>query len=214
MTNRRKKIIIDPLPGDSWDYELVYEGVKASKDIEGLCLEIGLRRGGGSKHIINSIADNCPGKVAVSIDPYGSILTECKDGNFVRLDYDESMKADCMSNIYRYAHNKGVQFIFINLEDTEFFQRYSDGIPIYNIEKQIVNKYAFVFFDGPHAFHVVKEEVDFFLDRISKGSCFCFDDISTTDYYYNHDAIEKYLLEKGFTILRKTDKKGLYQYEG
>lgn len=201
------------LPGDSWDYDLIYKGIELSKDTEGLCVEIGVRLGGGSKEIVDGIAAFCPNKIAIAIDPYGSILYQHKENHFVRLDYTEDMKAECMMNLYKYVKAKKVHFVFFNLEDTEFFNRFSDGIPIYSIDKTIINKYSFVFFDGPHAVDAIKAEIDFFLPRIEKGACFCFDDVSTIDVYYNHDTIEQYLFDNGFKVIEKRDKKALYQYE-
>lgn len=201
------------LHGDSWDYDLITRGIELSKDTEGICAEIGLRLGGGSKHIIDGIAEFCPNKVAIAIDPYGSILYEHKEKQFIRLDYTEDMKSDCLSNLYQYVKEKKVHFIFFNLEDIEFFNRYADGIPVYSIDKTVQNKYSFVHFDGPHAVDPILEEINFFLPRISKGTCFVFDDISKTDYYYNHDLVEKYLFDNGFKLIEKRDRKGLYQYE-
>lgn len=201
------------LNGDSWDYDLISKGVELSKNTEGACLEIGLRLGGGSKHIIDSIAKHCPNKVAIAIDPYGSILYEHKQDHFVRLDYTEEMKADCMSNIFPYCKEKNVHFIFINLEDTEFFKRYKNGVPVYRIHKELINKYSFVHFDGPHAVNPILEEINFFLTRIDNGACFCFDDVSTEDVYYDHNEVERYLFRNGFKLIEKRDKKALYQYE-
>lgn len=198
------------LTGDSWDYDLIYKGIELSKDTKGLCLEIGLRLGGGTKEIIDGIADFSPNKVALAIDPYGSILYEHKEGEHVVLDYSEDMKAECMENVYPYACAKRVHFIFFNLEDTEFFKRYSDGVPIYSIVKSIENKYSFIHFDGPHAVKPLLKEIDFFLDRIEKGACFCFDDVIG---YYDHDHIEQYLFSKGFKLIEKRNRKALYQYE-
>jgi hypothetical protein len=203
------------LQGDSWHYELITQGVELSKNTDGLCLEIGLRLGGGSKYILDAVKKFCPSKVCVAIDPYGSILYEHKEKHFVRLDYTEDMKAECLSNIYKYSKQLQIPFIFINLEDTEFFKRYSDGIPVYNEVKQIQNKYSFIHFDGPHAIQPILDEIDFFLPRIDSGACFVFDDIGGDgDVYYDHEVIENYLFEKGFKLITKTVKKGLYQYEG
>lgn len=199
------------LVGDSWDYDLISLGVELSKDVDGICLEIGLRLGGGTKHIVDAISNHCPNKVAMAIDPYGYILYELKQDTFVRLDYTEDMKCTCLSNLYQYVKEKKVHFIFHNLEDTEFFNRYSDGVPVYNNHKTIVNKYSFVHFDGCHSVGALIKEIDFFLPRTDSGAFFCFDDISEIDYYYNHSVIEEYLLKNNFVIHEKRDKKGLYK---
>lgn len=199
------------LPGDSGDYHLLTLGVQLSREVEGMTCEIGLRRGGGSKHIIDAIAKHCPGKVHIAIDPYGSIAYEHKEKHFVRLDYTNDMLAECMANVFPYAQSKRVQFIFFNLEDTEFFKRYADGVPIYDIQKRIEEKYSFVHFDGPHAVEPLLAEIDFFCSRIRKGSCFAFDDVVD---YYDHDEVERNLFQRGFKLIEKTHQKALYRYEG
>lgn len=55
-----------------------------------------------------------------------------------------------LANLYAMCPSTGMECLFFPLEDTEFFKRYCDGIPIYDEYKRIVNKYAMVFLDGPH----------------------------------------------------------------
>lgn len=200
--------------GDSWDYHLITKGVELSKDVEGACVEIGLRMGGGTMALIDELHRlGIREKPVVAIDPYGSILYEHKEKHFVRLDYTEDMKADCLSELYPYAKEKKVPFYFINMSDTDFFDYYEKGIPIYNVERHLINKYSFVHFDGPHSLSSIMLELDYFIMRIDKGACFCFDDVSKVDVYYDHDKIEEFLLLGGFKLIDKTDKKALYQYE-
>lgn len=196
------------LPGDSEDYHLLTKGVELSKNVEGLTCEIGLRRGGGTKHIIDAISQHCPDKVHIAIDPYGHIEYEHKEAEKVRLDYTNDMYNDCMTNVFRYAKEKGVAFEFFKLEDTEFFKRFADGVPIYNHVKTIQDKYSFVHFDGPHAHQPLINEICFFIERCNSGACWCFDDVTG---YYNHDAIEKMLFKNSFILIEKTNRKALYQ---
>lgn len=202
------------LPGDSADYHLLTKGIELSKDVPGMTCEIGLRQGGGTKFIIDAIAQYCPGKTHIAIDPYGSILYELKENHFVRLDYTNEMRDECLKNVYAYCQEKKVNFLFFNLTDLDFFERYQHGIPIYDIERRVEKKYSFVFFDGPHSLLAIMFELLFFMDRITKGACFVFDDVSTTDVYYDHKVIHSYLLSIGFSLIVNTDKKALYQYEG
>lgn len=197
------------LPGDSADYHLLTKGVQLSANTPGLTCEIGLRRGGGTKHIIDALAIHAPHKVHIAIDPYGHIPYEHKEGQPVRLDYTNDMRDECLANLYQYTRQKRVPFIFFNLEDTEFFKRFRDGVPVYNLEKEIVNQYSFVHLDGPHAVGPLEEEIMFFLDRIQPGACWVFDDVVG---YYNHDIIEGILLFNGFKLIDKTHHKALYQY--
>jgi len=201
---------VNTLPGDSSDYHLLTKGVELSKDVVGMTCEIGLRLGGGTKYIVDAISANCPGKVHIAIDPYGHIEYNNKEGSICRLDYTNEMRDTCLGNLYPYVASKGVQFLFFNLEDTEFFNRYADGVPVYRLEKTLETKYSFIHFDGPHAVDPLKEELDFFIPRASKGAIFAFDDI--TDYY-DHSEIEAILFNAGFVLIEKTFHKGIYRYE-
>jgi hypothetical protein len=194
------------LPTDSGDYYLLTKGVQLSKNVSGVTIEIGLRRGGGSRFVIDAIADFCPKKVHVAVDPYGSILYADRDNNKTRLDYSNEMAGEALPNVYAYAHLKKVRFIFWQLEDAEFFERFKDGIPIYEGEKVIESKYSFVHIDGPHDTASVLNQVKFFLLRMEQGGCICFDDIQN----YNHQKVEQVLFPE-FQLIEKTDCKALYQ---
>jgi hypothetical protein len=179
------------LPGDSGDYQLLTQGVQLSSAVAGITCEIGLRRGGGSKHIIDAISQHCPHKVHIAIDPYGHIPYEHKEGQVVQLDYTNEMYSDCMTNVHEYAKQKKVLFYFYPLEDTEFFSRFPDGVPVYQFNKRIEKKYSFVHFDGPHAVEPLMEEMLFFLYRINEGACWCFDDVNG---YYDHAFCRGFLV--------------------
>lgn len=198
------------LPGDSGDYHLLTKGVELSKHTPGLTCEIGLRRGGGTKHIIDALAIHAPHKVHIAIDPYGHIPYEHKEGQPVRLDYTNDMRDECLANLYQYTRLKKIPFLFFNLEDTEFFNRFADGVPVYDLEKTIWNEYSFVHFDGPHAFLPLVDEIHFFHNKARPGACWVFDDVTG---YYDHDRIEKeYIIPAGFKLIDKTHHKALYQY--
>lgn len=196
------------LPGDSGDYHLLEKGIELSATIEGLTCELGVRRGGGTGVIMDAIKKNCPGKVHVGVDPYGHIEYEHKEGQRVRLDYTNDMRDECMQNLFEHARQNQQPFLFYNLEDTEFFKRFSDGVPVYNLHKAIINKYSFVHFDAAHALNSINEQIDFFKDRTPVGGCWCFDDITG---YYDHSLIEERLTLLGFVTVQKTWHKGLYQ---
>jgi hypothetical protein len=83
-------------------------------------------------------------------------------------------------------------------------------VPVYNDFKKIEDKYAMVFFDGPHTNEIVKHETEFFITRTNSGSVFVYDDI----WMYDHDAIEQYLLSNGFMILNKGMIKASYKKVG
>lgn len=200
---------VNTLPGDSSDYHLLTKGVELSKDVAGMTCEIGLRLGGGTKYIVDALAEHCPGKVHIALDPYGHIEYNNKEGSICRLDYTNEMRDTCLGNLYPYVAAKGIHFLFFNLEDTEFFRRYADGVPVYRLEKTLETKYSFIHFDGPHALAPLQEELSFFIPRAAKGAVFAFDDLS----YYDHSIIENLLFEAGFVLIEKTFHKGIYRYE-
>lgn len=55
-----------------------------------------------------------------------------------------------------------------------------------------------VFLDGPHTTSIVKNEFDFFKDRISVGGTIIFDDI---DQYPHMDKLDQYIKSNGFNLL-------------
>ncbi len=199
------------LTTDSGDYHLLTKGVELSAAVAGMTCEIGLRRGGGTKFILDALKIHAPHKIHIAIDPYGHIEYEHKQDQRVRLDYTNEMRDECLANLYQYTRQKKQQFLFFCLEDTEFFNRYEDGVPVYNITKTIESKYSFVHFDGPHSVNPLLAEIQFFTTRIDKDACFVFDDVNG---YYDHEQVERVLFISGFKLIQKTYHKALYQYEG
>tara|TARA_R110000868_G_C10637652_1_gene743820 strand:- start:59 stop:673 length:615 start_codon:yes stop_codon:yes gene_type:complete len=185
------------LEGDSLDYDLLYRAAQKSKDIDGLVCEIGTRKGGSLAYIIDALQHT--NKHIIAIDPYGNIEYQSTEHDFVRLDYTNDMKHEAMMNIHAYVRNKGVNFTFFNLEDTEFFKRYDDGVPVYNQHKQVLNTYSFVFYDGPHDVTSIMDELFFFMSRSVSGTVYVFDDILS----YPHNEIDAYLLNNGFALLEQ-----------
>jgi cephalosporin hydroxylase len=185
------------LPGDSLDYDVLYRAACTAGKIQGLFCEIGVRRGGSLQWIIDAASTYSPGRTVVGIDPYGNIEYNASEGVRTRLDYTNSMKNEGISEVYRYAMNKPVNVIFFNLEDTEFFKRFGDGVPVYNGFKTVENRYALVFFDGPHDVKSLHTELDFFIPRTMAGSVFVFDDVAT----YPHFELHTRLLSVGFKVI-------------
>lgn len=193
--------------GDSSEYEYITKGVELSKDVDGLCIELGLRRGFGTKTIMDAIKEFCPHKTSVAVDPYGNIEYFHKENERVRLDYTNQMRNDCMLALYAYSNVIGVNFQPYILEDIEFFDKYRDGVIIYDYNKTTVNKYSFVHFDAGHAHHDIITQIAFFEKRCESGSTWCFDDVVD---FYDHDLIEVILFRIGFELLNKGGKKALY----
>lgn len=205
---------MNEITGDSGEYELLELGVMLSKDIPGMCIEIGLRMGLGTKTIIDAVRVHCPDKTVVAIDPYGSILYRVREMNEpCRLDYDNGMKYRCLSALYTYLIDNPVDFHFFDVEDTVFFEKHANGIEKYNLEKTVLTDYSLVFYDGPHDVESIKKEIDFFLPRTPKGGIWIFDDC--TPDFYDHPKIEDYMgindEDGDFERIHKGHKKAIYR---
>jgi hypothetical protein len=195
------------LPTDSKNYEIITQAVSMSATVRGLSCEIGLRRGGGTKYIIDALKLYEIDRVHIAIDPYGNIEYADSDTHKTRFDYTNSIRDECLINLYLYCLQKGQNIIFFNLEDTEFFSRYADGVPVYNQTKTIEAKYSFVHFDGPHSVNAISTEIDFFHQRTEVGAVFVFDDITN----YHHDQVHDYLKTLNWACVLKSERKWAYQ---
>ena len=215
---------------DSQEYEILHNAVKNIKGVDGAVVEIGTRRGGSAKLIIDTLVSmGDTNRSMFCIDPYGNIEIPCTNLNMSihnpdreiegdpqskeitspqRFDYDNNMRNRTIPSLYYCAYNAGLNFTFFCLEDSEFFNRYSDGVPVYEEYKVLENSYAFVFFDGPHDNENVIKEVKFFVERAPVGATYVFDDI----WMYDHDKLieEEILFKNGFEILEKKQIKASY----
>lgn len=214
---------------DSQEYQVLTNAVMQIKHVDGAVVEIGTRRGGSAKMIIDTlVSNNDTNRSMFCIDPYGNIEIECTNHNIAvhypgthidgdphskeitsprRFDYTNDMRNRVIPSLYYYAYQAGLNFTFFCLEDHEFFNRYSDGVPVYNQHKKIEDKYSFVFFDGPHDNAAVVMETEFFIPRSVVGTVFVMDDI----WMYDHDMLEKHLFDNGFEILEKKNIKASYR---
>jgi len=219
----------DVFSTDSSEYEILHNAVLNCKDVPGAIVEIGTRRGGSAKIIIDALESNSDtDRSMFCIDPYGNIEIECTNLNLtnhyphvekegdplsteltkpLRFDYTNTMRNRVIPSLYYYAYSKGINFTFFCMEDTEFFKRFSDGVPVYNDYKNIENTYAFVFFDGPHHNEAVDAETKFFIERSSVGTIFVADDI----WMYDHDRFERMIYNNGFALLEKGNIKASYR---
>lgn len=190
-------------PSDAPDsYDIQYKAAQHIKGVPGLTCEIGLFCGAGSESIMQGCIDNNDYRTHIAIDPYGNIPYYCNDGNSpVQLGYDNQKKHTTLPKLHTWANEHNTDFIFFNMEDTEFFKRFSDGVPVYDSDilriaisgyKRVINQYALVYFDGPHSLKIVLNEIDFFMPRTPPGGIWIFDNIN----YYDHASIEKVILKK------------------
>ena len=185
---------------DSQEYNILINAVKKVNTVDGLTCEIGVREGGGTKIILHTLIETNQNKVHIAIDPFGNIDYEHWENIKQKLDYSNKMKNEMLKNLYTLCSSNNMECLYFPLEDTEFFKRYSDGVPIYNEHKYIINTYALVFFDGPHTTNLVKNEFNFFYNKIPKGGIIIFDDINQ---YPHMDNLEQYIKDKGFEIFEK-----------
>jgi hypothetical protein len=214
---------------DSQEYEILYHAALQVKGVPGAVVEIGTRRGGSAKLIIDALAqNNDTNRSMFCIDPYGNIEIECTNMNIthhipgvqvegdplskeltkpLRFDYDNTMRNRIIPSLYYYAYNKGLNFTFFCMEDSEFINRFSDGVPVYNNFKTLENTYALVFFDGPHHNDAVDLETKFFLERSTIGTMFVADDI----WMYDHERFEQMIYAQGFEVFEKGQVKASYK---
>jgi len=196
------------ISGDSKEYEFFDEAVKLLKNPIGVSVEIGVRRGMGTKSIIDAYRKYHPGLKLkhLGIDPYGDIIYRTADSDLGgRLDYTNKMKQEALLDIIK----EYPEFNFINLEDSEFFKRFADGYPVYDNEKKLLTQYEIVHFDGPHDTESVMNEVNFFVERKPEQCVYIFDDIDTHDI----DRIGEHLIWNGFKEIKKGNRKIIFAYE-
>ena len=211
------------IKGDGKEYKLLAKWVDNLKPQDFyLTVEIGVREGYGS-FVITDILKN-KNYFHIGIDPYGDIVYKHldkeidyekgtiaywtdfegkpllnEDGTPKVPTYPNSMKQNFLSDFKSHEN-----FILYQLEDTEYFNAFGGGIPLYrNGKKQIINCYDFVHFDGPHTTEKVLEEAAFFAPRSRVGTRFVFDDIKT----YEMSKIAYILENFGFKTSEMGDNK-------
>jgi len=200
--------IVPDLQTDGADYHVLRNGIRHAIQAEGAALEIGLRMGGGIGHIMDTLIEAGQHRIVFAIDPYGGIAYDAADDRRgVVLDYTNAMMHDALANLHLAAHKNGIHFVFFPLEDTEFMARFADGVPIYQDVKIVVDRYAFIHFDGPHTVTAVLGEAMFFHERTELNSVFVFDDIVN----YDHNVIESFLFGHGWELVETSRTKRSYQ---
>jgi len=188
------------------DYGALLTALDKVRNVEGLSCEIGVREGHGSYLMLKHAP---PSRVHVCVDPYGNIEYASWETRRDRLNqYDDTMFYNTMINLYGAAKELNRHLVFFPLQDSEFMERFKDGVPVYTKEnKHKLTKYAIVHIDGPHALKEVLEETGYFLGRMERGGCIVYDDIQQ----YEHGQVEICLVEHGYETLLKTEKKAAYR---
>jgi len=184
------------IQGDSGEYEILHEACR-TLDNNLFTAEIGVRQGAGTKVILDSLKDKKHWHIG--IDPYGNLNYEHYDKQeSITCDYTNSMKLQLIKDI------DCENFTLFPMEDDEFMKRFHDGVPIYREEKQIINTYDLVHFDGPHKTVDVIKEAIFFGERSKPGTVFVFDDYK----YFNMDSVLRIIVnEFNFMLLKKGEHK-------
>jgi hypothetical protein len=177
------------------------------KGVPGLTCEVGVRRGGGTYNILEALRENDDLRTHICIDPYGNIVYNDIAGSWRRDDYTNSMRNEVMPNLYSYASMHGLNIIFFNLEDSEYYDRFWDGVPIYEAEKQIINTYALAHIDGQHDLVSVMRAAVFFTSRIPSGGLIAFDNVN----HYNHNSVHEYLILNQFEAIGEVCHKRVYK---
>lgn len=196
------------LETDSSDisYDVMKKYILTLKGVDGLSCEIGLRRGGGTKTMLDAFLMNNDKRIHVAVDPYGNILYTDIGGTH-RTDYTNQMKNDTLAELYKYAGENNLYILFFNMEDSEYYFRFFDGVVIYEHEKTKINKYACVHIDGQHEKNAVLAAAEFFNRRMSPGGIIFFDN---TDHY-DHTKIHNFLLDNDFVFVEDVMAKKVYK---
>lgn len=194
---------------DSGEYEFLTEAVQMSAHVEGLLVEVGLRKGWGTKTLIDAIVEYRPGSIVISIDPYGSILYVGREHiGPIRLDYTDDMCKECMADLWEYVKGKNVKWLPFIQTDDDFFIEKENGVVVYDLERIVINKYACVHLDGPHHYDAVTREAKFFGDRMDKGGVIILDDC--TEDFINIEPVNEYFKSIGFELFKQGVKKNMY----
>jgi hypothetical protein len=207
----QKNFMLTEIEGDSYDYNILDSAVKQLSNPLGASFEIGVRRGMGSKIIIDSYRkyhQNINELVHIGLDPYGNLpytFSEIRK-NTNDADYTNLMKRETLINFFK----KYPEFNFVNLDTYEYFKRFEDGYPIYNKQKKIIKNFEIVHFDGMHDLENVTFEVNYFLKHLCAQTIFIFDDIDTFDF----DKIRKILIKNNFRDLESGERKTSFEFRG
>ncbi len=193
--------------GDSVEYDVLADAVKMLKKPIGCSVELGVRLGLGSKTIIDAYRNYHPQTrlVHLGIDPYGNIDYAASDSVLARkFNYDNLMKKTTLIN---FAEDYP-EFHLVNFEDSEFFNRFADGYPIYEENKILISKYELVAFDGPHDTKSVLKEAVFFNQRKADQTVWIFDDISGLKWA----TLENFMSKARFRLVKKGENKAIFEY--
>ena len=197
------------IEGDSLEYHLITEQIQKLKlEDTVLTCEIGLRKGLGSKTIMDAvIAKGVINYRHIAIDPYGNLNYKHYDNRpAYTADYTDNMKVQTVSELSKYK-----EFAFFEFTDEYFFETMGEGYP-FTIQGQtyLLGQYSVVHLDGPHPSQAVQKEVDFFMKRMAKNSLLIIDDYKTM----NLKTVRWFLEGKmGFVPIVEQERKLIFKRE-
>jgi len=191
--------------GDSLEYDLIEQAIKFLVNPVGNTVEIGVREGFASKLIIDAWRKHqtIP-LIHLGVDPYGDIPYNESDKslNIDYTGYNNKIKQDML--LYMTHHYP--EFNLVNLEDTEFFDKFKNGYPIYNKKKILIDKYDFVLLDGPHDTPTILNEMLFFIKRAPKHQLIMIDDVKSFDLVHIEDKVKQF----NYSVCYEGEKKVLF----
>ena len=197
------------IEGDSLEYHLITEQIQKLKlEDTVLTCEIGLRKGLGSKTIMDAVIEKCVINYRnIALDEYGYLNYKHYDNRpAYTADYTDNMKVQTVSELSKYK-----EFAFFEFTDEYFFETMGEGYP-FTIQGQtyLLGQYSVVHLDGPHTSQAVQNEVDFFMKRMAKNSLLIIDDYKTM----NLKTVRWFLEGKmGFVPIVEQERKLIFKRE-
>lgn len=141
-------------------------------------LEIGTRSGGTSLLFLRAIKESGKkDRFLITVDPYGEMFYVGRGDNYGEKYYRTAMhkiSEYCFENELNHIHFRLTSFQFFNIWNTCNF---------WHKEKEIKNRFSFIYFDGDHSDRIVKKELRLFYHLIIDNGCFCIDDQDDINKY-------------------------------
>ena len=195
------------IKGDSVEYDLIKKHIK-NLEMKGCVLtcEIGLRRGLGSKLVMDAVREHKPVLYKhVAIDPYGNLKYKHHDGStHERKNYDNNMMTETVPLLYK----DYPEFAFFNMTDDYYFRTMGEGQQfIFDGQLMLYGLYKVVVFDGPHTTHDVLNEINFFIPRTEEEALFIFDDYPS----FKLGIVDSLLKTYNFKVVEKGNNKIIYK---
>jgi|TARA_R100000388_G_scaffold52232_1_gene38896 hypothetical protein len=193
------------ISGDSGDYKSLTKWAK-DFDCQGYySCEIGVRKGMGSKIIMDNVKNNF---LHLGVDPYGDRVYQHFDKDYqytwtgnekgVPPTYSNDMRDEMLRDLFPYILQG--RYHLVNFTDTKFMQ----------MEQYKDSKFSFVFLDGPHTTKDVLTEAIWFANKAAPHTRIIFDDFR----HYNMQLIDECLTYFGFKVFESSKNKVCMEKNG